>query len=264
MYQYKFTIITVCYNAEKYIRKTIESVLSQNFQDYEYIIKDGKSKDATLSIINSMIEPNDRFRIISDPDCGIYDAMNQAVSLARGEYVIFLNAGDCLIENCVLEKVNGFIQEQAVDVAYGDILQIGNKEKRLRKYGQICSKKWYFLSGDCICHQAMFARTELLREKPFDTRYIVCADKEWQLYHISRKRKISAMNFTVASILQEGFSADHVQDFERETLQILKRYSRSIVWIYKCVDWMKHNTLGRKILKKVESFFEISNKNQVK
>lgn len=264
MYQYKFTIITVCYNAEKYIKETIESVLKQNFQDYEYIIKDGKSKDSTLTIIHSMVEENDRFHVVSDTDQGIYDAMNQAVSLAKGEYVIFLNAGDCLTDNCMLKNVNEFIQKKPVDVAYGNILQIGNNGERLRKYGQICSKKWYFLSGDCICHQAMFARTELLREKPFDTRYIVCADKEWQLYHISRKRKFSAMNFTVASILQEGFSADHVQDFERETLQILKRYSRSIVWIYKCVDWMKHNTLGRKILRKVESFFLISNKNQVK
>lgn len=254
MYQYKFTIITVCYNAEKYIKETIESVLKQNFQDYEYIIKDGKSKDSTLSIIHSMVEENDRFHVVSDADQGIYDAMNQAVSLAKGEYVIFLNAGDCLADNCVLKNVNEFIQKKPADVVYGNILQIGNKGKRLRKYGQICSKKWYFLSGDCICHQAMFARTELLREKPFDTRYIVCADKEWQLYHISRKRKISAMNFTVASILQEGFSADHVQDFERETLCCLKSYCNSTLWIYKGVCRMKNNIFFLNILRKLESF----------
>lgn len=255
MYQYKFTIITVCYNAEKYIRKTIESVLSQNFQDYEYIIKDGKSKDATLSIINSMIEPNDRFRIIADPDCGIYDAMNQAVSLARGEYVIFLNAGDCLIENWVLEKVNGFIQEQAVDVAYGDILQISKETERLRKYRRICSKKLYFLTGDCICHQAIFARTELFREKSFDTKYLVCADKEWQLYHIDKKRYFAAMNFPVASVLQEGFSSAHVKDFERETLQCMYAYEKRLVWSYKCIEFMKHNSVCVNILRGVEKFF---------
>lgn len=255
MYQYKFTIITVCYNAEKYIRKTIESVLSQNFQDYEYIIKDGKSKDATLSIINSMIEPNDRFRIISDPDCGIYDAMNQAVSLARGEYVIFLNAGDCLIENCVLEKVNGFIQEQAVDVAYGDILQISKETEQLRKYRKICSKKLYFLTGDCICHQAIFARTELFREKSFDTKYLVCADKEWQLYHIKKKKQFAAMSFPVASVLQEGFSSAHVKDFERETLKCMCAYEKRLLWLYKCIDFMKHNSVCVNILRGVEKFF---------
>ena len=142
MYQYKFTIITVCYNAEKYIKETIESVLKQNFQDYEYIIKDGKSKDSTLTIIHSMVEENDRFHVVSDTDQGIYDAMNQAVSLAKGEYVIFLNAGDCLTDNCMLKNVNEFIQKKPVDVAYGNILQIGNNGERLRKYGQICSKKW--------------------------------------------------------------------------------------------------------------------------
>lgn len=257
MYQYKFTIITVCFNAEKYIKETIESVLKQNFRDYEYIIKDGKSKDSTLSIIHSMVEENDRFHVVSDADQGIYDAMNQAVSLAKGEYVIFLNAGDCLADNCVLKNVNEFIQKKPADVVYGNILQSGNSGKRLRKYGQICSKKWYFLSGDCICHQAMFARTELFSEKLFDTRYLVCADKEWQLYHISRKRKFSAMNFTVASILQEGFSADHVQDFERETFECLCAYENKMVWLYKGIDIMKHNKVGIYFLKSIEKSFFI-------
>lgn len=255
MYQYKFTIITVCYNAEKYIKETIESVLKQNFQDYEYIIKDGKSKDSTLSIIHSMVEENERFHIVSDTDKGIYDAMNQAVSLAKGEYVIFLNAGDCLADNCVLKNANEFIQKKQADVVYGNILQIGNKGKRLRKYGQICSKKWYFLSGDCICHQAMFARTEMFREKPFDTRYVVCADKEWQLYYISRKRQFEAMNYTVASILQEGFSTAHVQDFERETLECLMDYNGHLIWLYKIINLMKHNTILVNILRGVENTF---------
>lgn len=264
MHQYKFTIITVCYNAEEYIKETIESVLRQSFQDYEYIIKDGKSKDSTLAIIHSVIEKNDRFHIVSDADHGIYDAMNRAVSLAKGEYVLFLNAGDCLLDDHVLNNVNEFIQKKSADVVYGNILQIGNEGKRLRKYGQVCSKELYFLSGDCICHQAMFAKSDLFKEKLFDTRYLVCADKEWQLYQISRKRQFAAMNIAVTSILQEGFSTDHVQDFERETLQSLEEYCRSTVWIYKCVDWMKHNKSGRKILKKVERLFVISDKNRIK
>ena len=264
MYQYKYTIITVCYNAEQYIKETIESVLKQNFQDYEYIIKDGKSKDSTLAIIHSVIKENDRFHIVSDTDQGIYDAMNQAVSLAKGEYVFFLNAGDCLIDNFVLKNVNEFTQKKPADVVYGNILQIGKNWKRQRKYGQICSKKWYFLSGDCICHQAIFARIELFTEKLFDTRYLVCADKEWQLYYIRNKRQFVAMNFTVASVLQEGFSTEHVKDFEEETLQCLEKYCQGTIWIYKYVDWMKHHTLGRKILQKAETLLLISHRNQIK
>lgn len=264
MCQYKFTIITVCYNAEKYIKETVESVLKQNFQNYEYIIKDGKSKDSTLAIIHSMMEKNDRFQVISDPDRGIYDAMNQAICLARGEYIIFLNAGDCLIDNYILGRVNEFLQKNLADVAYGNVLQIGKDGKRLRKYGWICSRKWYFLSGDCICHQAMFARTELFREKSFDTRYLVCADREWQLYFITKKRQFLSMNFAVTSVLQEGFSTNHVQDFEKETLQCLEKYCKEMIWVYKCVDKMKHHMLGRKILKKAELLLMISDKNQIK
>ena len=255
MYQYKFTIITVCYNAEKYIKRTIQSVLEQTFQDYEYIIKDGKSSDATLSIVHSLLEETSRIQILADNDQGIYDAMNQAVSLARGGCILFLNAGDCFMDNAVLEKVNKFLENQKTDVVYGNVLQIGKTGEHLRKYGQICSKKFYFLSGDCICHQAIFARKELFEEKNFDTDYLVCADKEWQLYHIKKKRNFAAMNFTVTSVLQEGFSTAHVQDFEKETLQCLEVYCKRTVWIYKIVDWMKHNKFFINILREIENKF---------
>ena len=89
----KFSIITVTYNAEKVLEDTIQSVISQTYHHVEYIIVDGASKDGTLSII-------DRYRsrittVVSEPDKGLYDAMNKAISLASGDYLCFLNAGDC-------------------------------------------------------------------------------------------------------------------------------------------------------------------------
>ena len=89
---YFFSIITITYNCEAFIEKTIQSVLEQNFKDFEYIIIDGNSSDATLKIINKYRELVDI--IVSEPDQGIYDAMNKGLNLAQGQFVNFLNAGD--------------------------------------------------------------------------------------------------------------------------------------------------------------------------
>ena len=99
----KFSIITVTYNAEKVLEETIQSVISQTYHHVEYIIVDGASKDGTLSII-------DRYRsrittVVSEPDKGLYDAMNKAISLASGDYLCFLNAGDCFHEDDTLQQM---------------------------------------------------------------------------------------------------------------------------------------------------------------
>lgn len=89
----KFSIITVCYNAEQYLKRTIQSVLEQDMNAYEYIIKDGKSTDSTMEIVHTMLRENDNVHLVSEKDKGIYDAMNAAVDQAKGEYLFFLNAG---------------------------------------------------------------------------------------------------------------------------------------------------------------------------
>ena len=108
----KFSIITVCYNAEKYIRSTILSVLQQEYKNYQYIIKDGKSSDSTMEIIHELLDGNDRVKIISERDLGIYDAMNEAAELAEGEYVLFLNAGDSFCDGTVLKKADEFLKKK--------------------------------------------------------------------------------------------------------------------------------------------------------
>ena len=115
----KFSIITVTYNAEKVLEDTIQSVISQTYHHVEYIIVDGASKDGTLSII-------DRYRsrihtVISEPDKGLYDAMNKAISLAGGDYLCFLNAGDCFHEDDTLQQIVHSINGNALpDVIYGE------------------------------------------------------------------------------------------------------------------------------------------------
>ena len=121
------SVITVCYNAEKEIEKTIKSVLKQTYMDYEYIFIDGKSKDNTLEVINRYIPEFEkkgiRIKLVSEEDQGIYDAMNKGVKHASGEWINFMNAGDCFHDEYVLEKIAEHLSEED-DVVAGEYVYI--------------------------------------------------------------------------------------------------------------------------------------------
>ena len=159
----KFTIITVCYNAEKYIEDTINSVLSQTYGSFEYIIKDGQSSDGTMDIVHRLTDSDNRVMIIQGKDRGIYDAMNIAVLQASGEYILFLNAGDAFVNDLVLSKTAEYMTAQTADIYYGDVIEISNKRKSLRVYTEKNSKMWYYSLGACLCHQGMFCKKELFQ-----------------------------------------------------------------------------------------------------
>lgn len=116
---YKLSIITVCYNAENEIARTIESVLKQTFNDFEYIIVDGASTDSTLNIVNSY--KSSIQQIISEPDKGIYDAMNKGIKMANGEWVIMMNAGDLFASNTVLEEIFSGNIPDYIEFIYSDV-----------------------------------------------------------------------------------------------------------------------------------------------
>lgn len=245
MHQYKFTIVTVCYNAEQFIRKTIQSVKMQKFQDFEYIIVDGSSVDQTMEIVHSELDSKKDVKIVSEKDSGIYDAMNKAVDITHGEYVLFLNAGDELCDCFVLDKIDKFISENdKIDIIYGNILLVDKEGKTTtRIYSNICSKKYYLLSGDCICHQALLTKKELLKEHRFDLRYKVCADKEWQLYQMSQKRKFHHQDLMISKVLVEGFSTSNVELFEQETIVCLKCYFHKLYYVYQVLLKIKSNSI---------------------
>lgn len=253
MHQYKFTIVTVCYNAEKFIRQTIQSVKEQKFEDYEYIIIDGCSTDQTMEIVHSELDGKKDVQIVSEKDCGIYDAMNKAVDIACGEYVLFLNAGDELSDDLVLDKANQFMHlHRNALVVFGNTIQVQkNGIQNIRKYSVTCAKKSYFLSGDCICHQAIFAKAKLLKSRKFDLNYRVCADKEWQLYCLSNKIKFQYVDTIISKVLVEGFSSQNVEKFEKETLECLKVHYRYMVWVYQIIDKMKKNIILCSLMRRI-------------
>ena len=121
----KVSIITVCYNSELYIKDVIESVLNQTYKNIEYIIIDGNSKDKTIDIIKSYGNKIDKF--VSEPDKGIYDAMNKGIALATGDIVGLLNSDDFYISNNIIEKIVNAFQEHQTDSVYADLLYVSKK-----------------------------------------------------------------------------------------------------------------------------------------
>lgn len=173
------SIITVSFNAEAEIEKTIASVLQQSFTDYEYVFIDGASKDGTVSVIESYRQKFEdlgiSYRVTSEKDRGIYDAMNKGVCQAAGQWVLMLNAGDRFADADVLRDVFSGTPESG-KILYGDVV--------LR---QVCGKKSYFryqkpkaIESIChalpFCHQSVFVPRELMAQFGFDTDFKIAAD----------------------------------------------------------------------------------------
>lgn len=172
--QSKITIITVCYNAETYIERTILSVINQSYSNIEYLVIDGNSIDCTLQIVRKY---EDKItQIISEPDKGIYDAMNKGLQMATGDWVNFMNAGDSFYSKDILAKV--FCQDYPdKSVIWGDTMLIRNGIKQgIFKTTPFYNYKLPFRTGKGICHQSMFFRIN--KEKPlqYDLSFPISAD----------------------------------------------------------------------------------------
>lgn len=169
----KITVVTVCYNAEKEIEHTMRSVLDQTYNNLEYLIIDGASKDKTLEVVNNVLSdyPGRMVNLISEPDKGIFDAMNKGIMHATGVWINFMNVGDSFYDIYVLEKLFSNSFDDKCGVVFGDTYN----EKGLFKMTP------FFYTPDkyCemgICHQSIFVLTKLAKEHPFNERFKVAAD----------------------------------------------------------------------------------------
>jgi len=221
----KISIITVCKNAEQFIEKTILSVVSQTFKEYEYIIVDGGSTDGTLDIIKKYEDKVDV--LISEEDKGIYDAMNKGISLASGEYIIFLNAEDYFVNSGILERVSrmGFNAE----LIYGDTL-INHRGELIRKP---TGKKinCFFMFIDTIPHQNVLIKRNLYQLVGLhDVNYKIAGDYEFFLRAIFDYGATSEyLNFPLAVNLLTGVSADP----KNKKITYSERRKAQDKWLYK-------------------------------
>lgn len=255
----KFSIITVCFNAADTIEKTIESVLCQTFGDYEYILIDGGSSDGTREIIDKYASEGN-VRYISEKDNGLYDAMNKGIAMAEGDFVEFLNSGDELYDEKVLEAVSETISGVFTDSDSGD-LQSGDKAPKyvfygniiymnpdgstdMRLYGKSCGKPIYFATGDCVNHQAIFASRKLFTEKAFrNDLYKICADRDWMMKTVKAGAKWVPLGITTVKydLSDESISLRDKDLLRREEKMCLKNNYPALVPIYCCFDFARNN-----------------------
>ena len=202
----RLTVITVCFNAENSIEKTIESVLKQTCHPYEYLIIDGKSSDRTVEIAEGFRESFEqngvRYVISSQKDTGIYNAMNKGIRAATGDFIAFLNAGDSYVDDA-LEKIQRFYAEAPFDLTYGGLNYInpdGTVTIKMSKLDRfpVTSRHWN--------HPSMFLRREIYRKYGFDERFRTYAD-----FHLYTKlRKDPEIKIRVIPEIITNFPADGV------------------------------------------------------
>ena len=203
------TIITVCRNHAQELERTIRSVESQTWQEREYLVIDGASTDDTLDVIKAHEASITRW--VSEPDQGIYDAMNKGVKMAQGEWVIFMNAGDTFASDNTLQRVFGSPQD--ADVIYGDVIK-GELVKKAEA-PRNAHRMFY-------CHQSAFVRTRCLREFPFDIRHRMSADfKQVKQLYLSGKTFLQ-LDFPVANFDTQGVSNKNRSAGLYDNIQVIR------------------------------------------
>ncbi len=219
------SIITVTLNASEVIRETIQSVYDQTWRDYEYIIKDGKSKDGTIEIAEMFrtffSEREIDYRIESKEDFGIYDAMNQAIKMCRGEWVLFLNAGDSFVNSCTLSNVFSGSHDKGLACIYGNTINI-KLNIEYRKKGYPISSIYYRVP---FIHQAVFVRTDIMTKYLFDTRYKIAADYDLYARLFDDGLTFKRIDVDIAKFDLSGVSQTNRQSAQDEVYDIQKRHN---------------------------------------
>ena len=236
----KFSIITITYNAEAFLPRTVESVLSQHYRDIEHIIIDGASTDSTISVAQDYMQRSyaaqngHEVRIVSEPDNGLYDAMNKGLRQASGDYICFLNAGDFfpnanVLDNIVSRSLTGKSRQQLPAVIYGDTDIVDNDGNflRHRRLAPPRNLTWRsFRKGMLVCHQAFYARLDIARTVPYDTRYRYSADVDWCIRVMEEAERMGAglayVDSVVVNYTQEGQTTKHHRDSLKERYRVMQ------------------------------------------
>ena len=214
------SIITVVYNSEKFIEGTIKSIIDQTFNDYEYIIIDGKSKDQTLDIIKKYDNKVNKW--ISEPDKGLYDAMNKGIELAKGEYILFMNSGDKLYDKNTLESI---FKNSTADIYYGDTVIINESEqelgpRRLRPPKKLTSKS--LKNGMLICHQSLIVKKSI--SPLFNIEYKYSADYDWSIKCVKNATQVINTNLIISKFMEGGQTSNTVYKGLKERFDIMKKH----------------------------------------
>ena len=222
----KFSIITVTYNAEKVLEDTIQSVIFQTYRNVEYIIVDGASKDHTLEIVNKY--HNRINKVISEPDKGLYDAMNKGIQLATGDYLCFLNAGDKFHDSETLQKIVLTLKgQERPDVIYGETAIVDEEGHflHMRRLSTPAHLNWKsFKQGMLVCHQAFFVNRELAINHLYDLQYRFSADFDWCIRIMKKAKCLHNTRLTLIDYLNEGMTTKNHKASLKERFCIMAKH----------------------------------------
>lgn len=239
----KFTVITITYNAEAVVQRTLDSVLAQTHEDVEHLIVDGASTDGTLRLAEAYKERSDasacghKVIIRSEPDEGIYYAMNKGLTQASGDYIIYMNAGDSFPQADTLEQIahrcrlNELPTGELPAVLYGntDIVDGEGRYLRPRRLQPPARLTWKsFRKGMLVCHQAFYARTDLAKNLQYDTQYRYSADVDWCIRVMREADRLQLplcnIGMVVANYTEEGTTTRHHRESLRERYKVMARH----------------------------------------
>lgn len=217
------SIITITYNAERWLERTMRSVLAQTCKDYEYIIVDGGSKDGTVDIIKRL-EPEFEGRQSwkSEPDKGLYDAMNKGIARAKGDFLWFVNAGDEIYAPDTLAHIVAAATDDT-DIVYGKACIVnaeGVKVSEHHKQTPPNLQRKHLLNGLVVCHQAILVRRSIADK--YNTDYRICADYEWVVKAVTASRKNAYLDEYVCKFLTEGVSQKQRKRAWKERFHIMR------------------------------------------
>jgi len=217
----RLTVITIVYNNVRDIERTMLSVLNQTYTNLEYIIIDGQSTDGTIAVIEKYRERLSHF--VSEPDNGIYDAMNKGLALASGDYILFMNSGDEIYSSDTVAEV--FSLAPDADIYYGETEMYNDQWESLgqRRHRSPEAFSWRsFQYGMSVSHQAIYVKRAIA--DPFDTQYKLSSDIDWIIKVAKKSKKIVNTRMYVAKYLVGGISkGKHLQSL-KERFDIFNRH----------------------------------------
>lgn len=236
-----FSVITITYNAAPVLQRTLDSVARQTYEGVEHIIVDGASKDETVAMAEKYKEQSDQadngheVRILSEPDKGLYDAMNKGLRLATGDYIVYMNAGDIFALPKTLAMA-AHAAETAADgqmpaVLYGDtdIVDGEGRFLRHRKLHPTGKLTWRsFRHGMLVCHQSFYARLNIARETPYDTHFRYSADVDWCIRIMKKAAERGQLLVRIPAVttryMEEGQTTLHHKASLHERFEVMRRH----------------------------------------
>lgn len=222
------SVITINFNDRVGLERTFESVFNQTFQDFEYIVIDGGSNDGSKELIEQNTEKISYW--ISEPDKGIYNAMNKGISVAKGDYLLFLNSGDILYKNDVLKSCETYLCNE--DIISGNLSFVENERNWLGKTPETLS--FYRFFTDTLYHPCSFIKkTAFDTFGGYDEEYKICSDWKWFLLAICKKKATyKHIEITISAFFVDGISSQNTDLVKKERDEILLKEFPSFIQDY--------------------------------